>query len=194
MKHDNCWRLNKRIWAGPAAPRNPSQRNEYRSHSQRSFFPEGHVRFQRAAAQVVLRYRGMCSGSRASQRFSGRKRGVHFTALGAGAMDDLIDFSLSQQDNKCLEAPSRESHAPQQSKKKSNRHAVAHQQVCQSQENQRAQRRTLKTCVVEKHHPSRYATKNFTPLHCRLLARPYRPEDPKRRHQHEVPAATRLLK
>ena len=34
-------------------------------------------------------------------------------------------FSLSQQDNKCLGAPSRESHTPQRTKKKSNRHSVA---------------------------------------------------------------------
>ena len=81
-------------------------------------------------------------------------------------------FSLSQQDNKCLGAPSRESHTPQETQKKgvtAMQSLHVHQQVGQSQENQRAQRLTLKTCEEEKHHPGRYATKNFMPPHCQFL-------------------------
>ena len=86
-----------------------SKRNCFQAHTpatglSRHSYPRG-----------PLQVAGCALGSRASQRFSLRKRSVHFTVQVQWMTSST--FSLSQQDNKCLGAPSRESHAPQRTKK-----------------------------------------------------------------------------
>ena len=129
-------------------------------------FLEGHQRFQRAAAQVFLRYTRDALGSRASRAET--QCSLHGARCGCSG--------CPRRRSPCHNRITRVSGHPREKvtrfsepRKKSNRRAVVHQQVGQSRQNQRAQTLTLKTCEKEKHHPARYATKNFMPPHCQFL-------------------------
>ena len=130
----------------------------FRAHQTQTALLGAHVAFASA-----LRYRGLSAHgallpqvwldtvfleghSRSRDVLRGSPGGnALFTSRRSVPLRTSSTFSFSQQDNKCLGAPSRESHAPQRTKQRKSppcSRTHAHKQVGQSQENQRAHRRT----------------------------------------------------